>query len=112
EGRVTKIIVLVFAFDRPVRREHVFQTGANGVAVPTIGIHGEGRWYPGDGNAEVVVVAPGIAPLGIQQRRSKGVTQSTRHRAKLVGAGGRNGIAGEYHPTAAIAGEPTVLGLR
>src|SRR5579883_1441046 len=112
EGGIAEIIVLVFAFDRPVRREHVFQTGADGIAVASIVIDGEGRRHASDRDGKIVVVSPGVTALGIEQRRPKGITQSTRHRAKLIGACGRNGIAGEYHPTATIAGEPTVLGFR
>src|SRR5579864_5640208 len=57
---VAEIIVLVFAFDRPVRREHVFEAGADSIAVVSIVIDGEGRRHAGDRDGKIVVVSPGV----------------------------------------------------
>src|SRR6201999_3372409 len=64
EARVAEVVVLVFAFDRPVRREHVFDAGADRVAVAVVLVDREGHRYAAGGHADVVVVAPGITALG------------------------------------------------
>src|ERR1039458_5378006 len=43
EGRAAEIVVLVFELGGPVRREHIFKAGADGVAILMVAVSGEGR---------------------------------------------------------------------
>src|SRR5215831_11721210 len=67
EGGVAEIIVLVFGLRRPVRGEHVFKAGTDGPAILMVGVGGEGDRGTCDGDADVRVVAPGVAALGVEQ---------------------------------------------
>src|SRR4029077_7052836 len=111
ESGVAEIVVLVLAFDGPVRREHVFETGADGPAVAMIGIGREGHRRAADTDTDIVSAAPGVAALGIEQGRTKSVSETSGDRAKLVGICGHQSAAGEKHAVVAVAGEPAVLRL-
>src|SRR3979411_797826 len=110
EGGVAEIVVLVFDFGGPVRREHVFQAGADGVAVTSVAIGGESHRRAADAYAEVVTIPPRITTLGVKQRRAPGVAEATGARSKLVAVGGHEHAAGEQQAVVVIA-EPAVLGL-
>src|ERR1700738_1944594 len=84
EGGAAEIVILVFGLGRPARREHVFETGTDRVAIIVASVGGKGRRHPGDGYTEIVVVAPGVTALGIQQRRTPGVNAAAGDRAQLV----------------------------
>src|SRR6266540_6079569 len=88
EGGLAEIIILVLGPGRPVGREHVFETGADGVAVLVAAIGGEAGRNAGHGDADIVAVPPGVAALGVKQRRPPGVAKPTGHRTELVGVGG------------------------
>src|SRR5579872_769362 len=111
KARIAKIIVLIFAFDRPVRRKHIFEARANRVTVVMIGIDGESRRHAGDGNTDRIIGAPRITSLGIEQRGSKGVTKPAGRRAELIGTPRRDRSTGEYDATAAVARQPAILGF-
>src|SRR5260370_16694760 len=68
ERRCAEIVVLVFGLGGPVRGEHVFETGADSVAVLVGAIGGKRSRYAAAGDADIVVVAPAIAALGVEQR--------------------------------------------
>src|SRR5205807_10651949 len=84
ESGVAEVIVLVLGLGGPVRREHVFETGADGVAVFVPSVGGEGNWRAADVDADVVIVAPGVTALGVKQRRTPGVADPAGNRAKPV----------------------------
>ena len=74
-----EVIVLVFDLARPVLGEHVFETTADGVAVATTAVVGEGA------AAETVReagVSPGITAFDVQQRRTPGVAEPTGDRTE------------------------------
>src|SRR3954452_20667615 len=74
EGGAAEIIVLVLGLGRPVRREHVLEAGADGVAVLAVPAGGKGRGHAGDVDPEAAI-APGVTALGVEQRRPPGVTE-------------------------------------
>ena len=43
KGGVAEVVILVFGLGGPVRREHVFEAGADGIAVLVVAVGGEGR---------------------------------------------------------------------
>src|ERR1700676_5462079 len=110
ERGAAEVVILVFGLGGPVRREHVFKTGADGVAVLASASGGKRGRYAGDGDADIVVVAPGVAALGVEQRRTPGVAEPAGGRAKLVVIGGYQGAAGEEYAIV-VVGKPAVLGL-
>src|SRR5262249_17842752 len=110
EGGVAEIVVLVFGLGRPVRCEHVFETGADGPAVLVIAVGGEGDRGTGDANPDIGVVQPGVTALGVQQSRTPSVADAAGDRAELIGIGGDQGAAGERH-AGIVAVHPAVLGL-
>src|SRR6266702_7772704 len=83
DGRAAEVVILVFGLGRPVRREHVFEAGADGVAVLAVAGGGEGLRHAGDVDAEATV-APGVTTLGVEQRRAPGVADAAGHRPELV----------------------------
>src|SRR5258706_12251927 len=107
EGGVAEIVILVFGLGRPVRREHVFEAGADGVAVLVGAIGGKRRGHAGDGDADIGIVAPGIAALGVEQCRTPGVADPAGHRAELVVLGGHYRATRESQVTV-VVGEPAV----
>src|SRR5439155_11186416 len=84
ESGVAEVVVLVFGLGGPVRREHVFETGADSKTVLVGAIGGKRGRYSGDTDTDIVVVTPGIATLGVEQRRAPGVAKPAGHRTKLV----------------------------
>src|SRR5436305_6957124 len=106
-----EIIVLVLSLGRPVRREHVFETATDGVAVIVVSIGCKPRWRSGNRHTDIRVVAPCVAALGVEQRRTPGVPEPAGDRAELVVMGGHERVAREEH-TAVTVREPTVLGFR
>src|SRR5260370_14061345 len=65
EGGIAEVVILVLGLGGPVRREHVFEAGADGVAVLAGAVGGEGRGYAGDTDADIGVVAPVLAALAV-----------------------------------------------
>src|SRR2546430_4799472 len=108
EGGAAKIVILVLGLGGPVRREHVFQTGANSVAVLMTSIGAKGHRCAADADADIVVVAPGVAALAVEQRRTPGVSEPAGGRAKLVVVGGDQGATREQDAIA-IGAKPAVL---
>src|SRR5262245_17146397 len=86
EGGATEIIVLVLGLGGPVRREHVFEASADGVAVLVVAGGGEGLRHAGDVDAKATIT-PGVTALGVEQRRAPGVADAAGHRPELVGVG-------------------------
>src|SRR5258705_839176 len=111
ESGVAEVVVLVFGLGGPVRREHVFETGTDGKTVLVGAIGGKRGRYAGDTDADIVVVAPGIAALGVKQRRTPRVAEPAGNRAKLVVIRGHKGASGEKHAIIVIVGKPAVLSL-
>ena len=101
---------MVFGLGGPVRREHVFETGADSKTVLVGAIGGKRGRYSGDTDTDIVVVTPGIATLGVEQRRAPGVAEPAGHRTKLVVIRGHKGASGKEHAIV-VVGKPTVLGL-
>src|SRR6202521_1126896 len=54
EGRAAEIVVLVFELGGPARREHVFEAGADGVAILMVVVGGEGRRCAAGNDANIV----------------------------------------------------------
>src|ERR1700688_3885462 len=88
EGGAAEIVVLVFGLGGPVRCKHVFEAGADGIAVRVISVGGKRRRRTGNGHAEIVVVAPGVTALGVEQRRAPSVAEPAGDRTKLIGLAG------------------------
>src|SRR5258705_1244623 len=110
ESGVAEVVVLVFGLGGPVRGEHVFETGADGITVLVGAIGGKGGRHAGDTDTDIVVVAPGIAALGVEQRRTPSVAEPAGDRAKLVVICGDKGASGKEHAIV-VVGKPAVLGL-
>src|SRR5271165_4917260 len=53
ETSAAEIVVLVFRFGRPVRREHVFKAGTDGPAVLVVAVGREGDRRAGDAHPDV-----------------------------------------------------------
>src|SRR6516165_9185230 len=109
EVAVTEIVVLIFGDGRPVRSEHVFQAGADRVAVGAIAAGRKRDWNAAERHA-LAVVGKGIAALDVDKSRSPSVADAAGHRAEsalVVGVGESAGEDG-----ADIAVEPAILGLR
>src|SRR5882757_5347870 len=74
EGGAAEVVILVFNLGGPARREHVFEAGADSVAVTMVAVGGENqRRASSGGHVDVVAVLPGITALGVKQRRTPGV---------------------------------------
>src|ERR1700753_2151381 len=80
EGGAAEIVILVLELGRPVRSEHVFQAGADSVAVIVVAGGGEGHARAAKADADIVV-APGVTALGVEQRRTPSVAEAAGHRA-------------------------------
>src|SRR3954454_18943784 len=109
DRRAAEVVVLVLGLGRPIRREHVFEASANGIAVLAVAGGGEGLRNAGNIDAEAAVT-PGVTALGVKQRRSPGVADATGHRAELVGIGGHLRAQRE-RGTAVVGRQPGILGL-
>src|SRR4051812_41483250 len=105
-----EIVILVFGLGGPVRGEHVFQTGADRIAVLAVAVGSKGRRGAADGDADIAGVAPGVTALAVQQRRTPGIAEPAGDRAELVVAGGHENAAGKSH-AGVVAAEPAILGL-
>src|ERR1700753_3945951 len=95
EGGAAKIVVLVLGLGRPVRGEHVFEAGADGPAVLLVAGRGEADRGAGHAHADIRIVTPSVAALGVKQARTPRVTETPGHRAELVVAGGDHGARRE-----------------
>src|SRR6201989_2416707 len=84
EGVATKVVILVLDLGRPVRREHVFETGADGVAILVVAVRAECHRNAAAGRGNIRVVAPGVAALGVQQRRTPSVAKPAGDRTELI----------------------------
>src|SRR4029077_1122381 len=82
ESGVAEVVILVLSLGRPVRREHVFQTAADGIAVLLVAAGGEGGRQAGNGDADIVVAAPGVTAFGVEQRRTPSVAQPAGYRTE------------------------------
>src|SRR4029077_5819758 len=111
DGRAAEVVILVFAFDGPVWCEHVFQAGADRITVAAIADSRKGHRRAADTHTDVVVAAPGVTALGVEQCRAPGVAEPTGDRTKLIGIGGHQSAAREQHAATAVAGQPAVLSL-
>src|ERR1700722_14331657 len=110
EGSAAEIVILVFDLGGPAWREHVFQTGADGIAVPVASIGREGHGCTAHTSADIVVIAPGVTALGVEQRRAPSVAEPAGDRAKLVVVGGDQRATRKQHAII-VAAEPVVLGF-
>src|SRR6195256_2925180 len=110
KGGAAEVVILVFNLGGPARGEHVFEAGANGVAVTMIAIGGESHRHAARGYVEVVTVLPGITALGVKQRRTPGVAEPAGDRSKLIVVRGDQHAAREQHASVAAA-KPAVLGF-
>src|SRR3979411_3407093 len=111
KGGVAEVVILVFGLGGPVRREHVFETGADGVAVLARAVGSKGCGYAGDTDADIVVVAPGVAALGVEQCRTPSVADPAGGRTKLVVFCSYTGAAREKPAIVSFVREPAVLGF-
>src|SRR5580704_229068 len=110
EGGVAEIVVLVLGLGRPVRREHVFEAGADGPAVLVGAVGGEGDRSTGDANPDIGIVAPGVTALGVEQSGAPGVAGAAGDRAELV-AIGRDQAATRKRHAGVVAVHPAILGF-
>src|SRR6185437_914837 len=110
EGGAAEIVILIFELGRPVLGQHVFEAGANRIAVLAVACRRERHPGAREGNAEVRAVAPGITALGVKQGRTLGVAEAAGHRAELVGAAGYP-RTGREHDSRIVAAEPAILGF-
>src|SRR5205085_7128303 len=101
------VVVLVLGLRRPVRREHVFEAGADSVAVLVVAGDSEWRRHTGDRHVEVLV-GERVATLGIEQARTPGPADARRRRAEAAGILGREARNREGHAVVVVA-EPAVL---
>ena len=111
KGGAAEIIILVFGLGGPVRREHVFEAGADGIAVRVVAGGGERYRRSGGADADIAVVAPGVAALGVEQCRPPSVAEPAGDRAELVGIGGDQSARRKQHAIIVAVREPVVLGL-
>src|SRR5260370_267763 len=110
ERGAAEIVILVFNLGRPVLREHVFEAGADGVAVAMITVRRESLRHAAAGYAEIVPIVPGITALGVEQCRAPGIAKPTGDRSKLVAIGGDESAEREEH-AGIVAAQPAVLGF-
>src|ERR1019366_4388113 len=94
---------------RPVLGEHVFQAGADGIAVAMAVIEREADRETAKRQG-LAVVGVGVAALDVQQSRTPGEADAARHRAERGPCVGVNESAGE-DDAAIVAAEPAVLPL-
>src|SRR5260370_22337719 len=111
EGGAAEVVILVFGLGGPVRREHVFETSADGVAVLARAVGGKCCGHAGDTDADIVVVAPRVAALGVEQRRTPSVAEPAGGRTKLVVYCGDHSATRKNHAIVAVVGKPAVLGF-
>ena len=110
ESGVAEVVVLVFGLGGPVRREHVFEACAHGIAIAMIAVGREGHRHAADAYVKVVPILPGKTALGVKQRRTPGIAEAAGDRSKLIAVGGHENAAWEQHAVVAVA-EPGVLGF-
>src|SRR5450631_3103865 len=84
KGGAAEVVILVFGLGGPAGRKHVFETGADGVAVLASSIGGKGSRNAGRGDADIVIVAERKAALAVEQRRTPGVADPAGDRAEVV----------------------------
>src|ERR1700744_5118021 len=109
EAGVAEIVVLIFQLARPVRGEHVFETGTDGVTVAVVAAEAESD-RRAVGRDRLVVVGEGIAALYVEQARTPGVTEAARDGAEATLVVREDGVA-RKHDAAVVAAEPAVLGF-
>src|SRR4051812_28647532 len=110
EGGVAEIVILVFGLGGPIRREHVFEAAADGVAVLAVAVGGEAHRHAGHRHADIIVVAPGVTALGVQQRRAPSVAEPAGYRTDLiVVVDGHQRTTGEQHAVIVAAAQPGIL---
>src|SRR5690348_14462377 len=111
ETCAAEIVVLVLDLRRPVRVEHVFNTGAEGIAVAMVAVSRERHRRTTDADAVIGAIAPGVTALGVKQGRPQRIAEPTGRRAKLIGVAAHERTARQHHTRVAISGEPAVLGF-
>src|SRR5215471_20697992 len=109
EPCVAEVVVLVLDLARPVLREHVFEAGANGVAVAMAAVEREGLRNARE-NQVLVVVSKGVTTLHVEQSRTPGVADAAGHRADAAAIIGIDEPVREYGVDV-VAAEPGVLGF-
>src|SRR5260221_8959588 len=55
DGRAAEVVILVFGLGRPARREHVFEAGADGIAILAVTSGGDGLRHARYVNAKAAV---------------------------------------------------------
>src|ERR1700722_4774386 len=91
ERGAAEIVIHVFALNRPVWCEHVFETAADGVTVAMRTIDRKAHRNATSTRADTDAIAPGVTALGVNQRRTPSVTNPASHRAEFVGIAGYGG---------------------
>src|SRR6186713_542815 len=109
DRRAAKVVVLVLGLGRPARREHVFEAGADGVAVLAVAGGCKALRHAGDVDAEAAVT-PGVTALGVDQRRTPSVADAAGHGPELVGVG-RHLRPQRERDTVVVGRQPGILGL-
>jgi hypothetical protein len=110
EVGAAEIVIHVLALGRPVRGEHVFEAGADSVAVAMVAIEDEGDRDTGEGQ-RVAVVGIGVTAFDVDQARTPGVAEAAGDRADPALVAGVDEAAGEGRVEAAIA-EPAILAFQ
>src|SRR5260370_2880917 len=110
EVGLAEVIVLILNLGRPVLREHVFQAGAEGVAIVMAAVERERLRYAAE-RQRLIIVGVGIAALDVEQSRTPGVADAAGHRAEatlVVGVDVTGAGAGEGNAVVVVA-EPAEL---
>ena len=81
EAGAAEIVIHVFPLGRPVRGEHVFEAGADGIAVAMVAIEDEGDRDAGECQG-FAVVGIGVTAFDIDQPRTPGVAEAAGDRAE------------------------------
>src|SRR4051794_34753833 len=106
EPGAAEVIILILDLGGPARSEHVFQAGADGVAVTMTAIQCERDRRAGKAQA-FAVIGKGITALGVQQSRTPIEANAASHRANGSLVVGVDKAAGEDHTV--VVPEPAVL---
>ena len=106
EAGVAEVVVLVFDLGRPVLREHVFEAGADGVAIVMAAVERVGLRHAAERH-RLVVVGVGIAALHVEQSRTPSVADAAGDRTKATLVVGIDRAVREHD--AVVVAEPAVL---
>src|SRR5262245_35771344 len=109
EPAVAEVVVLVLDLARPVLGEHVFETGADGVAVAMAAVEREELRDAAEDEC-LVVVGKGVTTLHVEQSRTPGVADAAGHRADAAAIIAVD-VAVRERDIDGVATEPGVLGF-